>query len=86
MPRALIRDPKANYDLPDPGDIQVVIGQRIRELRKKHRMSQMELARNLGKTSAAYIANIEGGFRNITAADLSRLAHHLKVKLSYFYP
>lgn len=88
MPKVtkFIKDPKANYDLPSDTDIRVTVGTRLRELRKAHRMSQKELAVNIGKNSAAYIAFIESGERRISAVDLALIASHLKVKLSYFYP
>lgn len=86
MPRILVRDPKANYNLPTDQSIRSTIGAKLRELRKQHGMAQIELAKNIGKKSAAYIAFIESGERNITATDLSRIAFHLKVRLSYFYP
>ena len=49
-------------------------------------MSQLELARNVGKSSAAYIAYIEWADETSQATDLTRIATHLKVRLSYFYP
>lgn len=86
MPRALIPSLLANYDLPDESHVRTTIGQRIRELRQKNRMSQIELSQNLGKQSATFIALIEQGKRGIDSADLARLASHMKVSLSYFYP
>jgi transcriptional regulator with XRE-family HTH domain len=86
MPKLLVRDPDAIYTLPSHEQVTKTIGERIKALRLKHRMSQVELSRNIGKKSAAYLAFIEQGQRNISSADLARLAVHLKVKLSYFYP
>ncbi len=67
-------------------DVLARVGSHMRELREKHRMSQLELAHNLGKKSAAYVAMIESGERNMRATDLIRLARHLKVELSLFLP
>ncbi len=62
--RVFQKDPKANYDLPSHAAITKSIGQNLRRLRKEHRMSQLELAKNIGKKSAAYIA--------FTASSLSK--------------
>lgn len=86
MPKVFIRDPNAQYELPDESAILAVVGPRIRALRKNHGMTQIELSRNIGKESSAYIAMIEDGKRNMRATDLIRLAVHLKVSMSYFYP
>ena len=84
MPKMLVRHPKADYSLPTPDEIRKVLGVRVRQLRKQFNMSQKELAVNIGKHSAAYIAFIETGERNISATDLIRLARHFKVNLSTF--
>lgn len=84
MPKMFVRHPDANYDLPSAAVIRIQIGQRIRQLREKFGMSQIELARNLGKESATYTALIEKGARNIAATELVRLASHFKVDLSFF--
>ena len=78
------KDPTADYNLPDHLTMMTVIGERIRLLRMQHGMSQIELARNLGKQSATYIALIESAKRNITGAELARVAFHFRVELSYF--
>ncbi len=85
MPLTYIQSPLANYTLPDAEAVKKQIGESIKELREGTGMSQIELSRNLGKKSATYIALIEQGKRNIAAAELARLAVHLKVDLSYFY-
>lgn len=85
MPLVRIPHPKATYDLPEAPDIRRSIGEQIKAKRLAFEMSQLELAQTLGKKSAAYVAFIESGDRNITAAELVRLAKHFRVSLSYFY-
>lgn len=53
------------------------MGKRIRERRDALGLSQLELAQRVGKSSAAYIAFIESGERNITMVDLMVLAKEL---------
>ncbi len=53
------------------------IGKRIKELRKECNLSQIELSNKVGKSSAAYIAFIESGERNITSMDMIILAKEL---------
>jgi transcriptional regulator with XRE-family HTH domain len=53
------------------------LGKRIRELREALGLSQIELARKVHKSSAAYIAFIESGERNISTMDLICLAKEL---------
>lgn len=84
--KQFIRSPDAVYNLPSQASVRKTIGQRVKAARQKHGMSQIELAQNLGKKSAAYIAFVESGQRNISAVDLSRLAVHLGEDLSSFYP
>ncbi len=86
MPKQLVPDPKARYKLPAKEDVRSIVGQRIRALRKKHKMTQTELAQNLGKKTPVYIGYLEAGNRDMRMTDLVRLAHHLRVDLSYFYP
>lgn len=58
------------------------MGERIRELRTQLGLSQLELAQKVGKSSAAYIAFIESGERNISTLDLMTLAKHLGTKVA----
>jgi len=53
------------------------MGQRIRKLREQLGLSQLVLAEMVGKSSAAYIAFIEAGERNISTMDLMLLAKKL---------
>lgn len=60
-----------------------LIGQRIKERREFLKLSQKELAEKAKKSSAAYIAFIEGGNRSISTLDLMLLAKALGVTVSY---
>ena len=53
------------------------IGENIRKLREKLKLSQSELAKSVGKQTATYIAFIEKGERNITTVDLMAIAKQL---------
>ncbi|MBU0727612.1 helix-turn-helix domain-containing protein [Patescibacteria group bacterium] len=64
-------------------DSKIQLGKRIREKREKLGLSQSELAKSVNKASAAYIAFIEGGERNISAMDLMLIARQLGVSVSY---
>lgn len=58
------------------------LGQRIRALREQLGLSQLDLAEMVGKSSAAYIAFIEAGERNISTMDLMLLAQKLGTTVS----
>ena len=57
-----------------------LVGAHIWNFRTLAGLTQTELARLTGHKSAAYIAFIEDGKRNITAVDLVQVAYYLKVK------
>lgn len=58
------------------------LGIRIREKREQLEMSQTELAKSVNKSSAAYIAFIEAGERNVSAMDLMLIARSLGTTVS----
>jgi len=58
------------------------LGDRIRTRRRQLGLSQEELARKMHKSSAAYVALIEAGKRNISTMDLLLLAKNLKISVS----
>lgn len=58
------------------------LGERIKKKRNEAGLSQLELAEKMHKSSAAYIAYIEGGDRNISSIDLMRLAQVLGTTVS----
>jgi transcriptional regulator with XRE-family HTH domain len=53
------------------------LGKNIRQKRELLGLSQTELAQSVYKSSAAYIAFIESGDRNVTAMDLMLIAKKL---------
>lgn len=59
-----------------------LLGQKIRHYRESLGLSQLQLANSVGKSSAAYIALIEGGDRNIGSLDLLLIAKKLGVTVS----
>ncbi len=60
-------------------DRKILVGQKVRKLRKLRRLSQEELA-NRASTSAKYLSRIEIGNENPTIALLFRLADSLNVE------
>jgi len=63
-------------------DARKSLGKRIRELRETLGFSQIDLAKKVGKQSAAYIAFLESGERNISTIDLMVLAKALGTTVS----
>ena len=60
------------------------IGRQIRRARERLGLSQTELARRLGYSSAATISHFEGGERRVSIAELQRIAAEFGLPLSYF--
>ncbi|MDD4287499.1 MAG: helix-turn-helix transcriptional regulator [Candidatus Peribacteraceae bacterium] len=60
-----------------------LIGKRIKERRTELEMSQLELAKHAEKESATYIALIENGDRNVSTADLIKIAEALGTSVSF---
>ncbi len=61
------------------------LGNRIREVRKKRRLTQLEVA-DRADTSSTYFAQIERGEVNPSYSMLAAIAKALKVKLSDLIP
>lgn len=61
-------------------DKRVLLGRRIKEIRKRRRLSQEQLAERAG-ISSQYVSNIERGKENPTLDLLFSLANALKVPL-----
>ncbi|MFA5273003.1 MAG: helix-turn-helix transcriptional regulator [Candidatus Peribacter sp.] len=59
-----------------------LIGKRIKDRREALGISQLDLAKQAEKRSATYIALIENGERNVSMADLIKIAKALGVSLS----
>ena len=63
---------------------QVVVGRRVRELRRQGRISQEELAARAG-LHRNYVGSVERGERDIGVTALGRLAGALDVTLVEFF-
>lgn len=63
-------------------DAKKTFGQRIKTRRLEIGISQLELAQKIHKASAAYIAFIESGDRNISTMDMMLLAKALDTSVS----
>ncbi|MDP4007750.1 MAG: helix-turn-helix transcriptional regulator [Candidatus Peregrinibacteria bacterium] len=61
---------------------KVKLGKRIKSKREELGLSQSELANSVNKSSAAYIAFIEAGDRNVSAMDLMLIAKRLGVTVA----
>lgn len=64
--------------------INVIIGERIREFRKKRKLSQEKLAlkADLDRT---YIASVENGKRNISINSLEKIIMALEISFEEFF-
>lgn len=60
-----------------------LMGQRIRERREALGISQVDLAKKAEKQTATYIALIENGDRNVSTADLIKIAKALGTTVSF---
>lgn len=65
-------------------DIRVLIGSRIRALRKEAHLSQEALGLKAG-LDRTYIASVEGGKRNISIVNIEKLSLSLGHSLTEFF-
>ena len=65
-------------------DIRVVVGDRVRVLRRARNMSQEKLALACG-LDRTYITSVENGRRNISIINLEKVASALGVSLAEFF-
>ncbi len=65
-------------------DIRKKIGSRIKELRNKAKISQMELAL-LAELDRTYITSVENGKRNISIVNIEKIASALNITLEDFF-
>ncbi|HCJ14531.1 MAG TPA: XRE family transcriptional regulator [Erysipelotrichaceae bacterium] len=63
---------------------QVLVGMRIRELRKNQGMSQEALALRSG-VDRTYITTLEAGTRNMSIVSISKVCHGLNLSLEEFF-
>lgn len=65
-------------------DIRLLVGKRVKELRKNMGISQEELADMVG-LDRTYITSVERGKRNISIVNVEKLAKALQVSLAEFF-
>jgi transcriptional regulator with XRE-family HTH domain len=69
--------------LMDEQHVKNLMGQRIKERREALGISQVDLAKQAEKQTATYIALIENGDRNVSTADLIKIAKALGTTVSF---
>ncbi len=65
-------------------DVRVILGNRVKELRKIKKYSQEGLALRAG-LDRTYIASIESGNRNVSILNIERIATALGASLAEFF-
>lgn len=65
-------------------EIKLKIGQRIKLLREKAKISQKDLAYS-ADLDRSYIASIENGQRNVSIVNIEKIATALKVTIKEFF-
>ena len=65
-------------------DVKLKIGQRIKELREKTKLSQKDLAYT-ADLDRSYIASIENGQRNVSIVNIEKIATALDVTIKEFF-
>lgn len=65
-------------------DIQAVLGERVRKLRKERGWSQEDLAA-ASKLHWTYIGQVERGERNLTLQSIQSIARALKIKIAELF-
>ena len=73
-------DPDASYKA-----LQIFVGLRVREARKRAKLSQRELAKSIG-SGQSYIFQIEAGEANLTLKTLLRIAAAIGLSPRDFLP
>ena len=66
-------------------DLLVYVGRRVRELRKRKHMSQLELGQHAG-VSPRQVARLEAGGANITLTTLDSIAGALDSRAALLFP
>jgi transcriptional regulator with XRE-family HTH domain len=67
-----------------PEDLLILLGERIRRLRKKRGWTQVEMAEKVG-IDRSFLADVERGKRNVSILNLDLMAKGLKVSLSQLF-
>lgn len=66
-------------------DVQIKLGERLREVRSKQGISQEKLAEIAG-LHRTYVSSVERGERNISIVNIEKLATALGVSLKHLMP
>ncbi|MFM2625783.1 transcriptional regulator [Vibrio parahaemolyticus] len=66
------------------GAASVIVGQKIKEIRKKKSLTIQELSEKSGM-SVGHISRLENGLKSPTISTLERLAKALDVPIVYFF-
>jgi transcriptional regulator with XRE-family HTH domain len=67
-----------------PADIRAEFGKRVRSLRLKRGLSQVEFAELLG-LDRSYLADVERGNRNISLLNIELIARGFKISVSELF-
>jgi transcriptional regulator with XRE-family HTH domain len=65
-------------------DVRSRFGRRVRELRVRKRLTQVEFAERLG-LDRSYLADVERGNRNISLMNIELISRGLKISLSELF-
>jgi transcriptional regulator with XRE-family HTH domain len=65
-------------------DLLVRLGDRIRKLRKKRGLTQVEMAEKVG-IDRSFLADVERGKRNVSILNVELMAKGLRVSLSQLF-
>ena len=65
-------------------DIQILYGERVKQLRLEKHLSQEKLA-NISEVDRTYVAQVESGKRNISLRNIQKLCCGLDVTLGEFF-
>lgn len=68
----------------DVGSASIIVGQKIKEIRKKKSLTIQELAEKSGM-SEGHISRLENGLKSPTISTLEKLAQALDVPIVYFF-
>jgi transcriptional regulator with XRE-family HTH domain len=68
----------------DVGNASIVVGKKIKEIRKKKSLTIQDLAEKAG-VSVGHISRLENGLKSPTISTLERLSKALDVPIVYFF-
>lgn len=65
-------------------DIKIAFGERLKEVRLKKKLTQLQLAERSG-IERTFISHIEAGSRNVSIDTMEKLFDGLGVRFGYFF-